>query len=357
MCPTPFHQVLKYHKDRKHLRYQMVQYALAHGVKAAARAFCTSPPLVRRWKKRFEQHGYQGLADRSRRPKHSPRATSPALEQTVVALKKKYKRLGAEQIKTIERLPISPRTMRRIWRKHNLQSRKRRRKHVTKKNLREIKKKFPLFEMCCEDTKDLCDIPEYWPQMMSRNLPRVQYTFREVSCGIQFLGFANERSLTHATLFALYINHHLLKYNLLPKTSIRQTDNGSEYIGSWKSKKPSSYTLAVESLPGCKHHTIFPGAHRMQSDIETVHNLIEVDFYELEYFKDRPDFFNKAYSYQLFFNIDRPNTYKENKTPWQLALEKNKNLDKRFLMLPPVDLDELLEYCLKQGGKYVLTGP
>jgi hypothetical protein len=27
------------------------------------------------------------------------------------------------------------------------------------------------------------------------------------------------------------------------------------------------------------------------------------------------DFLDKAYTYQLFFNIVRPNTYKENKTP------------------------------------------
>ncbi|MDP8218037.1 MAG: hypothetical protein P9M03_04870, partial [Candidatus Theseobacter exili] len=47
----------------------------------------------------------------------------------------------------------------------------------------------------------------------------------------------------------------------------------------------------------------------------------------------------KAYSYQLFFNLHRPNTYKENKTPWQLAREKVPNLDKRLLMIPPIDLD------------------
>jgi len=30
-------------------------------------------------------------------------------------------------------------------------------------NLREVKKKFYLFQQSCEDTKDLIDIPEYWP--------------------------------------------------------------------------------------------------------------------------------------------------------------------------------------------------
>ncbi len=37
---------------------------------------------------------------------------------------------------------------------------RRRKKHITKQNLREVKKRFKLFEQSCEDTKDLCDIPK-----------------------------------------------------------------------------------------------------------------------------------------------------------------------------------------------------
>ena len=112
--------------------------------------------------------------------------------------------------------------------------------------------------------------------------------------------------------------------------SIRQTDNGSEYCGSW------------------------------QSDVETVHNLIEIEFYEIESPKSRLNFMQNAYSYQLFFNLHRPNTYKENKTPWQLAKEKVPNLDKRLLMIPPIDLDAVIrldQSFSAQGGNDVLTVP
>ena len=177
--------------------------------------------------------------------------------------------------------------------------------------------------------------------MKLKNLPKTQYTFREVSCGVQFLGFANERSLTHAQLFAEYINEHLKKYSLIVEKGIRQTDNGSEYIGSWSAKQPSAYTLAIESS-NLVHGTIPPGAHRFQADVETVHNLIEVEFYEIEKFTDRTNFMQKAYTYLLFFNLQRPNTYKENKSPWQLAKEKRPDIPKKALMLPPVDLDALL---------------
>ena len=342
MCPYPWYQVMRLSKDKKQQRYQMVIHAKEHGVKPAARRYATGPKTVRKWLLRFIEGGYQALDDLPKKPHYSPRAISDARAKKIVALKAVYKRVGADQVKILENLPESAKTIRKIWRKNGVSSRLRRKKHITKQNLREIKKQFALFERVCEDTKDLFDIPEYWWQMRMKRLPKVQYTFREISCGVQFLGFADERSLINTVLFAEYINEHLKKHDLIVENGIRQTDNGSEYIGAWSAKNPSVYTLAIESEK-LVHGTIPPGAHRFQSDVETVHNIIEVDFYEIERFKDRRDFMEKAYTYQLFFNLERPNTYKENKSPWQLAREKRSDLPKEALMLPPVDLDELLD--------------
>jgi hypothetical protein len=316
---------------------------------------------VRKGLDRFKERGYEGLLDLSRKPHYSPRQTPDTIKQSIVGLRKKYHNLGAEQVKTLEDLPQAEKTIRKIWREAGVSRRRRKKKYIVKQNLREVKKKFYLFQQSCEDTKDLIDIPEYWPQMKRLNLPLVQYTRREISCGILFLGFANERSLINAALFAAYINHYMAKYKAMPEDSARcQTDNGVEYCGPWNAKKPSAYTETVESLPGQEHTTIFPGAHRMQADVETVHGLMEPEFYEIEAFTDRTDFMSKATTYHLFFNLERPNTYKEHKTPWQLAQEKKPDLDKRLLMVPPVDLDALLvEYLntLDQGGKNVLTDP
>jgi transposase len=338
----------------------MVQKAIKDGVKPASKAFNTSANVVRKWLKRFNTEGYAGLADRSHRPHVSPRKTPANVQAYIIGLKKKYKRMGAEQIKILEELKMSPKTMRKIWREAGVSSRKRLKKYITKNNLRAVKKAYALFGRMGEDTKDLDDIPEYYLQMKMLNLPKVQYTFREVSCGILFLGFANQRSLIHSRLFAVYINHFLKKYNALPQTSIRQTDNGSEYIGSWNAKESSCYTKAIEALEGQFHRTIFPGAHRMQSDVETIHNLMEMEFYEIEHFNNRFDFMTKAACYQLFFNLHRPNSYKEHKTPLVLAQDKNPNLDKRLLMIPPVDLDQLFAWYapfLAKRGNDLLTVP
>jgi len=361
MCPLSYYQNMRNCKDKRAHRYQMVQYTFKHGVKPTARVFHTSPPVVRKWLGRFKENGYEGLLDLSRKPYHSPRATAQNIKDHIVGLKKKYRRLGAEQVKTLEGLTQAPKTIRKFWREAGVSNRRRRKKYITKRNLREIKKQFYLFQQSCEDTKDLTDIPEYWPQMKRLNLPSIQYTRREVSCGILFLGFANELSLIHATLFAAYINYQLTKYKALSDLSTYcQTDNGVEFCGSWNAKEPSAYTKTVESLPGQTHVTIFPGAHRMQADVETVHGLMETEFYEIETFTDRADFIAKAYTYQLFFNLERPNTYKEVKTPWQLAQEKKPDLDKRLLMTATVDLDVILNAyitSLTQGGNNLLTNP
>jgi transposase-like protein len=348
-------------QDKKALRLKVVLYAKDHGVKSAARTFHATRNTVRKWLRRWQHHAYEGLADLSRRPHHCPNATPLQERRKLVQFKKKYKRLGADQIKHIESLSRSARTIRKIWRQEGVSSRKRRKKYLTKRNLRAIKKEFALFQQVVEDTKDLFDIPEYWPQMKRLHLPEVQYTRRDVTSGLLFLGFANERSLTYSTLFCEYVDQYLLKLNAILSNSIRQTDNGSEYIGSWHAKHDSSFTKAVQKIPGQFHFTIFPGAHRMQADVETVHGLMETEFYEIESFTGRTDFMNKAYSYNLSFNLIRPNSYKENQTPWQIVKQKDPSLPIQIAMIPPVDLDQL--FCAKmsamsyQGGHDVYSNP
>ena len=208
--------------------------------------------------------------------------------------------------------------------------------------------------------KYLTDIPEYYLPMMARDLPRFQHTARDVTSGMLFLGFAQERSLTNSTLFAEYLNRELSKRGADLSQTTRQTDNGVEYIGHVFAKDQSAYTEAVESIPGQVHATIPPAAHTWQSDVETVHNLMELEFYELEHFTDREDFLNKAYSYQMFFNFARPNSYKENKTPWQLAREKVPDLSERIAMIPPVFIEDLMEKYLDyppSGGHDVPSTP
>jgi transposase len=360
MCPYRYYNVMRTSKDPKQIRYQMVLSVDRVGIKQTARDFRTSRTTVRKWWRRWQEEGYKGLEERSRRPRHSPLATPPEEREHLVALKAKYKRLGADQIRQIERLRRSARTMRKIWREEGVSSRGRRRKTKTKQNLREMKRQWELFQQIGEDTKDLWDIPEYFLQMKSLGLPTIQYTAREVTSGLLFMGFAQERSLTNSVLFADYLNKALKIYGVDLGRTVRQTDNGSEYIGSVTAKEQSAYTKTVEKVAGQKHHTIPPGAYTYQADVETVHNLVEMEFYELETFTGRQDFLRKARTYQIAFNLLRPNSYKEGKTPWQLAKQKKPDLPIHVAMIPPVFIEDLMEkppHLILQGGHDVPSTP
>ncbi|MBP7792604.1 MAG: hypothetical protein KA120_06020 [Candidatus Goldbacteria bacterium] len=51
----------------------------------------------------------------------------------------------------------------------------------------------------------------------------------------------------------------------------------------------------------------------------------KMEFFNIENFPD------KTYTYQLFFNLVRPDTYKENKTPWDIVKEKNMIYQKKIV--------------------------
>jgi len=339
MCPYTYYTEMRDARDPKHLRLQMVLWAQQHGVKPAARAFHTTPKTVRKWRDRYDGR-LNSLADHSRAPHHCPRKLSPAAEAKIVALKQALPPWSARRLKRDFDLPWSEKAIRRVLRDHDLARRWRRKKHQTKRCLREVKKLWRFLQQIDADTKDLSDIPEYWLGLASRCLPRYQYTARDVTTGLSFLGYADELALLYATLFAERILRHLEACGLIDLDVTWQTDNGSEFIGSWQAKEPSAFTRAIEAA-GHIHRTIPPGQHRFQADVETVHALMETEFYEIEAFRDRPDFIRKATAYNLFFNLARKNSGKENKTPWELVLEKHPQADPRLPLLEPVFLDEL----------------
>jgi hypothetical protein len=73
---------------------------------------------------------------------------------------------------------------------------------------------------------------------------------------------------------------------------------------------------------------------------------METEFFEIEDFRDRPDFLAKATAYNLWFNLARPNSGKENQTPWQLVRQKHPTAHPLLPLLTPVFLDQLLFHQL-----------
>ena len=75
------------------------------------------------------------------------------------------------------------------------------------------------------------------------------------------------------------------------------------------------------------------------AEVETIHNTIEFEFLEVERFCDRDDFFRKANGYQLWYNCDRKNCYRQNQSPREILAEVAPEIDAGILLLPVIDLD------------------
>ncbi|MCP4371801.1 MAG: helix-turn-helix domain-containing protein, partial [Deltaproteobacteria bacterium] len=197
MYPIKYYDIMRKCKDKKFIRYQMVNHAKEYGIKPAARAFNTNVKTVRKWLRRWKSGTMEGLEDQSRAPKNPLIRITKAQCNKVIELKKKMPSFGAKRLKRDYNLTLSDKAIRKIWKEEGLLKRKRK-KHKTKNDLRAVKAAWKLCEQIDIDTKDLIDIPELWPQIQDNGLPKVQYTAREVVSGLHYVAYADERSLTYS---------------------------------------------------------------------------------------------------------------------------------------------------------------
>src|SRR3972149_4674077 len=282
MEATPYWSLIREMKDAYNHRLRLVACARQNGLKAAARAFPTpprppavappprppAPPrrTVRKWVRRYQAQGPSGLVERSRAPHHQPGQPPPHIEQAVVALRRRLPTFGARRLIREFDLPLSHRALERIWRAQGL-IHKRRRKYQRKQDLAAVKATWRLFQQLSADTKDLKDIPHYWPQAQRLRFPLIQYTAREGRSGLLFLAFARRRTAGARRLFAARVQRHLDRYGVQLRDLVWQTDNGSEFIGGHdEDGKPTGFPAEMRDS---QHVRIPPAAHTYQSDVET----------------------------------------------------------------------------------------
>jgi transposase-like protein len=336
--------MIKQVKDKYDLRLRLVDSAKHIGVKPTARLYGTSPQTVRKWTRRHRAQKRRGLADRSHAPHSCPHQTPAAIAAQVIAARQRCG-FGAARLKAEFELPASVGAIGRILRQAGL-IRPRKRKHRTKQDLRAIKATWGVFTKLCHDTKDLDDIPYYWPQAQALGLPVIQYTAREVVTGLTFADYAHERSATLACVFGQRVIAHLAACGVSLEHVGFQTDNGSEYAGGNNQRGvPHGFKPTVEAL-GVAHNFIPPSAHTYQSDVETVHRLCEDEFFDREDFASATHFLQMAHSYWLYFNVARRNSSKRYCAPLQLLQELAPTVDPRITLWQPALLENYLHILL-----------
>jgi len=338
--PARYYDLVREMRDAYNHRLRLVAYARQEGIKPAARAFATSVPTVRKWLRRFQQQGPSGLREHRRAPQHCPHKTPRAIEEQMLALRRQLPTFGAARLKREFDLAPSHVAIQRIWRQHGLLP-KRRKKYQRKQDLARVKATWRLFQQISADTKDLDDIPHYWPQAQRLGLPVIQYTAREVRSGLLFWAFAQRRTAAASVVFAARVQRHLDRYGIQLRDLVWQTDNGGEFIGGHDPQgRPTGFPTA---LGDSQHVRIPPGAHTYQSDVETVHRLEEDEFFDLETFTSRTEFLAKVTTYQLYFNLVRLNSHKEHQSPWQIIERLAPRSPLELCLLPPVFLDYYIE--------------
>ena len=137
---------------------RLVESAQQRGIKPTARLFVTTVPTVRKWLRRYQQHGPSGLHEQSRARHRQAHKTPTALEAQLVELRKTLATFGARRLIREFDLRIGHNALERIWHAHGLIE-DCRRKYQRKQDLAHLKASWALFQQISADTKDLDDIP------------------------------------------------------------------------------------------------------------------------------------------------------------------------------------------------------
>jgi transposase len=339
MKSTPQEQLFQFKK-------QVVQWAQSHGIKPAVRKWGLGRNTIRRWQRRFEKEGNKGLYDKRKGPKSIPHKTPSSVEKEVVSARQQAPCYGPRRLKYFFGLKCSTGAIFRILKEHGL-VKKKRKKHQIKNDLREVKAKYKALGHLQMDVKYLRDIPNYWGQMKQLQLPRFQYTIRDTKSGMLFLGFSDELSELTARTMADYMLSRL-RAQMADHEIIVQTDNGVEFSGTVRHFEKSTFSQQVEKYQA-KHVFIPPKLCNANGDVESIHNTIEKEFYDLTTFRSRLDFMHKAETYRLFYNLERPNSYKAMKTPWLITQQDwpDQDIASHATAIKAVDLDKISCYNIR----------
>jgi len=294
------------------IRRFLIEQAQKHGIKATCKKFDCSRNTVRLWLRRFEKSGSSSLLNRSKAPKTIPHKLNKIIEEQIIKARSKVPCYGPKRLKWFFGIKASEGAIYRVLKQNNL-TRKRRKKYQKKNDLREVKAKYKALSHHQLDVKHLYDISHYWSQMKKYNLPKYQYTIRDTKSGMIYLGYGKEYSQAYSILF-------LEKYlNILNAAGIKgddltiQTDNGSEFGGRYRCLEKNKFVEKVRSN-GAEHRYIPPGMCNANADVESLHNTIEEELFDLENYSSNKMFMDKTSSYQLFYNLVRPNFSKKGKT-------------------------------------------
>lgn len=274
-------------------RLEMVRFANENSIKKAARFYSCSKNTVKKWCKRYAIYNLNGLMDRSRKPKNSPKRISQKdidkITEVSKNAKNNKKHITVRNVrKTSGIKKYSDGTINRYINK--AVGKKKNRKHKQGKGGDvSWKRKLLPWQLIQVDIKYLTDIDNLKPYFAKAEndykgiKSKYQITARDVASGAAIIAYCDEKSVTYTKIFLEKILYSFLKQfkGLDLKTITIQTDNGKENtnrLAKTKGKEPekSAFTVFVEDKFK-KHKLNIPGSPTYDSDVESFHWSIERD--------------------------------------------------------------------------------
>lgn len=346
-------------EHRLRIKQQVVRYAQEHGIKPSVRKFAISRNTIRTWLHRYECEGIKGLLDKRKGPNHIKHKTSLDIEKKVIAIRQHAPCYGAKRIKYFYEPGCGQSAIQRIIKENGL-TRRSRKRYQKKQDLREVKALYRVFTHLQYDLKHLRDIANYWTQMKLMDLPRYQYTIRDTRSGWVFLGYSNELSELNARVMIDYVISFMK--TTIPISSqdiLVQTDNGAEFSGAGRRVKTATFVRALLEDLQVNHAYIPPGCCNANADVESFHNTIEKEFFDLVLANSREDFLRKVESYRIWYNLERPNFSKGGHPPLDIVdMEYSNEMQQgKLIRISTIDLDKIARITPEMRGQSLPSFP
>jgi transposase InsO family protein len=279
-------------------------------ISKTCRHFGISRPTFYKWQARHAKHGAVGLADRSRAPRLSPRATPPEVVSKVLYLRQNY-HFGpstiAAYVKRYHRISIAPATAHRILRRHGMNRLPASQKYQHhKKRWKRYEKQQPGLRLQM-DVKFLERIPGSRKRLY-------QFTAIDDCTRLRVLKVYDACSQATAVRFLDEVVRRLPF-----RVHVLQTDNGAEF--------KSRFHWHAEEL-GIRHVYIRPRTPRLNGKVERSHRVDDQEFYQLldqgGVSTDIRLFNEKLREWEDYYNFHRPHGALDGQTPYERLMQKTR---------------------------------
>jgi len=286
-----------------------------YGLKTTQDAFPVGRSTIFLWKKKVKEGkgSLLGLINKSRKPYNTRRMyVDQSIFEFIKGLREKYPRLGKDKIKLLldqycsknNLKTVSSSKIGRIIKKNNwfLYLGKR-----TKQTVKKEKKKVFGYEV--KEPGDLFQIDTL--VRFERGIKRYILTACDVVSKFSFAFAYKSHSSKQTSDFV----KKLLQVTPYPLKAI-QTDNGSEFLGSFDQ---------IMAKAGLVHFFTYPRCPKQNGVIERFNRTLQEEFIEdhreLLEEKETKVFNNKLIDYLLFYNTQRPHNSLGNQEPMKIVVE------------------------------------